>query len=455
MIVMKFGGTSLADADRFKNVADLVKREKDENESPVVVLSAMSGITNLLIEGANHAKERALDEALKVAEEVKTRHSDVIDELFELEERKSAIHDQMKKHLNELEVLYKGVSYLGELTRRSLDMISSKGELLSTCILAAYLNKIEIKAKWVDARSFLITDGSFGKAQPLLQTTKSKTTGAVLPEVAAGNVVVTQGFIGATSEGITTTLGRGGSDYSAAIIGVACDAKEIQIWTDVDGMLTADPRVVEDAKIIKTVSFKEASELAYFGAKVLHPLTIKPAVEASIPVKILNSLNPEAKGTVIKAGAESGESICAIASKKNITALFMHSLDMLMAHGYLARVFSVFDRFKTPIDLISTSEVSVSITIDNTENIENIVEALSELADVSVMEDVAIVSVVGSHFRDQSGIAGSVFDALNDINILMISGGASDINLSFVVSAQDADRAVKSLHSKFFSKVAT
>lgn len=455
MIVMKFGGTSVSDADRLKNVAAIVSREREENGAPVVVLSAMSGVTNMLIEAGQKAKERSLEESLEIVAAIKEKHCLAIDSLFESEETKGALRDHMNKNLHELEVLYKGVSYLGELTRRSLDMISSMGELLSTRILASYLNSIKVKAKWMDARSFVKTDGSFGNAHPLWETTKSKTNGAILPEIAAGNVVITQGFIGSTSEGITTTLGRGGSDYSAAIIGVACDADEIQIWTDVNGMLTADPRVVEDAKIIRAVSFKEASELAYFGAKVLHPLTIKPAVEKSIPVKILNSLKPDEPGTLITAKSTSDEAICAIASKKNITALFINSLDMLMAHGYLARIFSVFDRFKTPIDLISTSEVSVSITIDNTENLESITEALSELADVSVLNDVAIVSVVGKHFRDQSGIAGSVFDALSDINILMISGGASDINLSFVVSGKDADRAVRSLHSKFFTKVAT
>lgn len=452
MIVMKFGGTSVGGTERLKNVAEIIKQEKSDGGAPIVVLSAMSGITNQLIEGADLAKDRSLDAALECVNTIRERHFQVIDELFDDEATQASLKENIEHHLHELEVLYKGVSFLGELTRRSLDMISSTGELMSTRIMAAYLNSVSIKAKWLDARSFLKTDGAFGKAHPLWETTKSKASGEILPEVAAGNVVITQGFIGSTQEGITTTLGRGGSDYSASIIGVACDAKEIQIWTDVDGMLTADPRVVEDAKIIRTVSFKEASELAYFGAKVLHPLTIKPAVECSIPVKILNTLNPEGRGTVIKSDVPDEESICAIASKKKITALFINSLDMLMAHGYLARIFSIFDRFKTPIDLISTSEVSVSITIDNTENLESIVEALQELADVKVMDDVAIVSVVGSHFRDKSGIAGSVFDALSDINILMISGGASDINISFVVNQEDADKAVKSLHSQFFSK---
>ncbi|MBZ0187252.1 MAG: aspartate kinase, partial [Candidatus Obscuribacterales bacterium] len=377
---------------------------------------------------------------------------ETIAELFESEKDRKSLETFVDEQLYDLDILYRGVSYLAELTRRSLDMISSFGEILSSKILSAYLNDRGIKTTWLDARTFLITDGAFGKAAPLMETTKSKTSGAVMPEVAAGRVVVTQGFIGATSEGVTTTLGRGGSDYSAAIIGVACDAKEIQIWTDVDGMLTADPRVVPDATIIEQVTFNEASELAYFGAKVLHPLTIKPAIENAIPVRILNSMKPQGKGTVITAQAEQEGAICAIASKKGITALFISSLSMLGTHGYLARVFSIFDRFKTPIDLISTSEVSVSLTIDNTENLESLVEALADLADVSVMQSVAIVSVVGRQFREKTGIAGSVFDALKDTNILMISGGASNINLSFLVAEKDADQAVIKLHDRFFAR---
>lgn len=451
MLVMKFGGTSVGSAARFAVCAEIIDKTRKASPAPVVVLSAMAGITNQLIEGAESARERNLEAALKCLEGIRQRHIETVNELFQDEDVREDLYKTINDQLADLEILYRGVSYLGELTRRSLDMISSFGELLSTRIMARYLNDRGIKTSWLDARDFLITDGSFGNASPLMETTRSKTSGAVLPEVAAGRVVVTQGFIGATSDGITTTLGRGGSDYSASIIGVACDAREIQIWTDVDGMLTADPRVVPEARIIERVSFHEASELAYFGAKVLHPLSIKPAIESSIPVRILNSLKPEGEGTVITADATSDAPICAIASKKGITALFITSLKMLMTHGYLARVFSVFDRFKTPIDLISTSEVSVSLTIDNTENLESIVEALSELAEVSVMHKVAIVSVVGRQFREKTGIAGTVFDTLKDINILMISGGASDINLSCLVAGDDADRAVRQLHARFFT----
>jgi aspartate kinase len=268
-------------------------------------------------------------------------------------------------------------------------------------------------------------------------------------------------------DGVTTTLGRGGSDYSASLLGVAAGASCIEIWTDVDGMMTADPRIVPAATMVSHVSFQEASELAYFGAKVLHPLTIKPAVEKNIPVKILNTMRPELGGTLIHSitpatvqekvhpnlpkGAKAlSQSICAIASKKGITALFIHSPRMLMAHGFLAKVFGVFDRHQTAIDLIATSEVSLSLTIDNTDNLEAIKEELNQWGEISILEKTAIVTVVGRQFRERSGIAGEVFSALKDVNILVISGGASEINLSFLVLNEDADRAVKQLHSHFF-----
>jgi|AGTN01.1.fsa_nt_gi aspartate kinase len=452
MLVMKFGGTSVGSAERFLGVADIVRNSKAKNGAPLVVLSAMSGVTNQLIEGATIAKERDLDGALEIIGELRERHRDVICTLFQDSATVDKLTEELEAYFKKLDILYRGVSYLGELTKRSMDAISGLGELFSSKIFTNLLIKQKTDARWLDAREFVITDNVFGRATPLLEMTSAKAQGAIMPEIAAGKVVVTQGFIGSTSSGITTTLGRGGSDYSASILGVATDADEIQIWTDVDGMLSADPRVVPEAAVIKCVSFQEASELAYFGAKVLHPLTIKPAVEKSIPVRILNSMHPERPGTVITEEGSDDAPICAIASKKNITALFISSLNMLMAHGYLARVFTIFDRFRTSIDLISTSEVSISVTIDNTENLDEIVEALEELSDVRVVEDAAIVSVVGKQFRKKSGIAGEVFDTLKDINILMISGGASEINLSFVVSNGDADAAVRKLHKTFFAQ---
>jgi len=450
MLVMKFGGTSVGSAERFLGVAEIVRNSKAKHGAPLVVLSAMSGVTNQLIEGATIAKERDLDGALEIISALRERHRDVICTLFQDSATVDKLTEELETYFEKLDILYRGVSYLGELTKRSMDAISGIGELCSSKIFTNLLIKQKTDARWRDAREFVITDNVFGRATPLLEMTSAKAQGSIMPEIAAGKVVVTQGFIGSTSTGITTTLGRGGSDYSASILGVATDADEIQIWTDVDGMLSADPRVVPEATVIKCVSFQEASELAYFGAKVLHPLTIKPAVEKSIPVRILNSMHPEREGTVITEEGSNDAPICAIASKKNITALFISSLNMLMAHGYLARVFTIFDRFRTSIDLISTSEVSISVTIDNTENLDEIVEALEELSDVRVVEDAAIVSVVGKQFREKSGIAGEVFDTLKDINIFMISGGASDINISFVVSNDDADSSVRKLHKKFF-----
>lgn len=453
MIVMKFGGTSVGSPERFLGAVDIIGTASGEHGAPVVIVSAMSGVTDMLIKAAHEAKERDLDAALDILDKVHEKHKDTIYTLFQQSSIVDELVEDLESHLNKLDIILRGVSYLGELTKRSLDAVSCFGELLSSLILATLLENKGIESKWIDARSFLTTDNVFGKANPLWETTTAKAQGAILPELADDRVVVTQGFIGSTANGITTTLGRGGSDYSAAIIGVACEADEIQIWTDVDGMMTADPRVVPDAKVLTAVSFQTASELAYFGAKVLHPLTIKPAVEKNIPVRVLNTLKPESKGTVIMEEGDDKQPIYAIASKKNITALFFNSLNMLMSHGFLAKLFSVFDKYRTPIDLIATSEVSVSVTIDNKDHLEDILESLYDLCDVRVLQDVAIVSVVGTSFRAKSGIAGQVFDCLKDINIIMISGGASDITLSFVVSNADADKAVKQLHSHLFQIV--
>ena len=362
---------------------------------------------------------------------------------------------EVQHHLQELEILYKGISYLGELTKRSMDAVSGMGELLSSKIVAAYALTHGVKAQWADARQFVITDNNFGKANPLWKKLEPKTREKLTPILNEGTIVITQGFIGATEEGASTTLGRGGSDFSASIIGVALEAAEIQIWTDVDGMMTADPRVVKDAVVLPEVSFQEASELAYFGAKVLHPLTIAPAVEKAIPVRILNTMAPDKKGTIIKDSVKSTGPVCAIASKKGIISFTLTTPRMLMSHGFLTRVFEVFDKHQTSIDLIATSEVTVSVTTDRSDTVKAIEADLSELGQVSVQSDVAIVTVVGRKFKETTGLAGKVFEALKNVNILMISAGASDINMSFVCSSEDADISVQQLHETFFSRVAS
>ncbi|MBX9878013.1 MAG: lysine-sensitive aspartokinase 3 [Candidatus Obscuribacterales bacterium] len=449
MIVMKFGGTSVGSAERMQEVVQLVKQAATKS-CPVVVLSAMSGVTNALIAGAEAAAAGNFNDALRQVDLIRAKHVEAInaisggaDLLSEVEER-----------LSELVVTYKGIAAVGELSKRSLDAVSGMGELLSSAIVARIANGQGLRSQWLDARKFMVTDDSFGRANPVWGELVPATREALVPLLEQGTVVFTQGFIGSTKNGVSTTLGRGGSDYSASIMGVAIDADEIQIWTDVDGMMTADPRVVKDARVISEVSFQEASELAYFGAKVLHPLTIKPAVEKKIPVRILNTFRPNEPGTLIKDTVVSDDIIRAVSSKKGITAIFISTPKMLMSYGFLAKVFAIFDRYQTSIDTIATSEISVALTIDQTESLKEIVRDLSEYGEVRVVHDVAIVSVVGRQYREKSGIAGRVFAALKDVNIVMISGGASDINLSFVVEGANADDAVRMLHAEFLSTVA-
>jgi aspartate kinase len=454
MIVMKFGGTSVGSAERMLQVLQLITEAKNRGTTPVVVLSAMSGITNALIEGARKAVRRDLTGALTQLEFIRTKHVDAVNELFvddtALTVREELLHE-IEARMEELGILYKGINYLGELTKRSLDAVSGLGELLSSIIFAALAKNRGLGSQWLDARQLMITDDHFGRANPEWEEVTERCRNAIVPLASKGEVVITQGFIGATRDGAQTTLGRGGSDYSASIFGVASDATEIQIWTDVDGMMTADPRVIPSARVLPEVSFEEASELAYFGAKVLHPSTIKPAVEKDIPVRILNTLRPEAPGTIIKSRVKATGIIRAIASKKGIASIFIRSPKMLMSHGFLANVFAIFDKHKTPIDLISTSEISVALTIDYFDHLEDLTEDLKQFGDIHVLHGVAIVTVVGRQFREQTGIAGKVFNCLRDKNILMISGGASDINLSFVVVEDDADDCVRRLHDEFFT----
>ncbi len=448
---MKFGGTSVGSAARMEQVVELVSAARSQGKKPVVVLSAMSGVTNLLIEGANKALAHDLPAALEIIEKLREKHVSAISTSIKDEASKAKLTAELKEKLDELVILYKGVAYLGELSKRSLDAISGFGEILSSKIVAALAPEKGLKATWLDARQMVITDDTFGKARPLWEKITPLCRKYIGDCQKQDEVVFTQGFIGSTVNGVNTTLGRGGSDYSASIIGVAIDAAEIQIWTDVDGMMSADPRVVSNARVLPEVSFQEASELAYFGAKVLHPMTIHPAVDKNIPVRILNTMNPTFPGTSIKATVSSVELIRAVAAKKNISAVYLSSPMMLMNHGYLAKVFEIFDRHKIAVDLITTSEVSIALTIDSSDRLDELQDELSQCAEVQILRDVSIVSVVGRQFREQSGIAGRVFKALGDITVLMISGGASDINLSFVVPGADSDRAVQQLHQEFFN----
>jgi len=449
---MKFGGTSVGSPERIRALADQVAARI--GLAPVVVVSAFSGITDALVQGAQLALARDAACA-RVLSSTLERHRDAVHAVLPPGAEHDNLLAQVDNLLAELRALYSGVYNLGELTPRSLDAISSMGERLSHEIVAAALRARGVAAREVDARRVVITDESFGRARPLHDETAAGVASHVRPLLASGMVPVLPGFIGATRQGATTTLGRGGSDWSASLLGAILGADEIQIWTDVDGMMTVDPRVVAAAQVLPSVTFEEAAELAYFGAKVLHPETIRPAIERGIPVRILNSLRPEASGTLIRQSADGtpGEPR-AIAFKKAISVILIAQPRMLMAYGFVARVFEVFDRHRTPVDLIATSEVSISLTVDDPSRLRAVEEELAALGDVKVLTGMAIVSVIGRGFVRHPGLAARIFTAIRDVNVVMISFGASDVNISFVVAEADAERAVRALHREFFEAAA-
>ncbi|MEK9137440.1 MAG: lysine-sensitive aspartokinase 3, partial [Bacteroidota bacterium] len=422
MIVIKFGGTSLEDAHAMNNAIEIITREG--HRSPLVVLSAVAGATNTLIKAAQLAHEGRFEEAKSILSELLERHVLILENLIEKRTTIQGVIFDVRRRFEELKNLCYGIAILGELTNRSLDAIASVGEQLSSMILTEAMKERELPVELIDARTFMVTDDQFTSAGPILELIEEKAKAVLLPRIEARKIVATQGFLGATMNGVTTTLGRGGSDYSAAIIGAALDAEEIQIWTDVDGVLTADPAVVPGARKIKVMSFREASELAYFGARVLHPSTILPAMKKKIPVYVLNSRRPTMNGTLIAAEPPKTSSVVkSIAFKKGITVINVLSTRMLMAYGFLESIFSVFSKWKTAVDLVSTSEVCVSLTIDSTTYINEIVNDLKKFSEVSILPNKAIVCVVGDEMRNTPGVAAKIFNAIRDINIVMVSEG--------------------------------
>jgi aspartate kinase len=459
MIVMKFGGTSVQDATAINQVAEIVKSKIDKK--PVVVVSAMSKVTDTLLRIAQTAHERDYEEAKKIINELCERHLKTTGELLSASDssapegyRLKDVEQNINKHFAELDNLARSVATLGELTLRSKDAIVSFGERLSSLIIAAAFQARGIDSELVDARNFIITDNNFTNAAPRLDATEARTRTSLLPIINAGRVPVAQGFIGSTLEGVTTTIGRGGSDYSAAIIGASLSAKAIEIWTDVDGLLTCDPRVVAEARRIRVISFAEAAELSFFGAKVLHPSTVLPAVEKKIPVHIFNTKNPAGEGTLILAEAPPSRNLIkSIAFKRGVTIVNVNSTRMLLAHGFLRTIFEVFERHETSVDVVTTSEVSVSMTLDNAERLDAITKDLSGIGEVNIEHDKAIVCVVGDNLKFTPGVAARLFKAISDTNIHMISQGASEINLTFVIENSDVDNAARKLHKEFFAEV--
>jgi aspartate kinase len=450
MIVMKFGGTSVESAAAIQRIAGIVRARF--NRQPLVVVSAMGKTTNRLLAAADKAAAGNLGDALRDAEDLHAFHRREAGAAVPRENH-PAMDALLENHFEELEGTLQRIAAAAQLTPPLWDEVCSYGERLSSALLTLAFPGFGIPAAHVDARSVLITDSRHSHALPLYSRTYARFKEKVVP-LLQGRVVVMGGFIGSSSDGATTTLGRGGSDFSAAIAGAGIEAEEIQIWTDVDGMLTCDPRVLPGGHLVKRISFDEAAELAYFGAKVLHPSAVQPAIEKNIPVRILNSRNPDVGGTLIVSDAVS--SICpvkSIACKQDITVVEVRSLRMLMAHGFLRRIFEVFDRFKTPVDMVTTSEVCVALTIDQTRALPEIEDELSRIAQVTVVRNQAIICLVGDALRETSGLGARIFGALKHVNIRMISQGASFNNVSFVVDGAALLPAVQALHDEFFSTV--
>jgi aspartate kinase len=452
LVVMKFGGTSVQDATAMLRTAEIVRGRRERGLSPVVVVSAMAKVTDLLLAAAAAAGRGDKAGALAIAARLRNRHLDTAVELLS-GELFTEVEAALRAEFDALDVLLRGIAAVGELTPRSSDNVVSFGERLSSRMVAAAFQQQGLNAVHVDARMCILTDDHYGKAVPQEAAIEARLTNLVLPLVEAGQIPVMGGFIGATAEGITTTLGRGGSDFSAALVGGGLHAGAIEIWTDVNGIMTTDPRICTDALRVKTISFEEAAELAYFGAKVLHPATILPAVKKSIPVWVLNSHNAGNEGTKITAVAPPCRSpFKSIAAKKRLTIIDIVASRMLMSHGYLKAVFDVFDKYHCAVDMVSTSEVSISLTVDSNERLPEISAELKKIAEVKYEGHKALICMVGEDIRGQSGISGRVFTAIRHINVRMISQGASEINMSFMIEESDVEEAIRSLHAEFFAE---
>jgi aspartate kinase len=449
---MKFGGTSVADAAAFDNVTRIVAAEQ---QSPVVVVSAMSGVTDGLLAAVSTAVERDAQEAIASLENVFNRHKTAAKELLS-ESRRNEFLDQLSSAAHQIAAFLQVIVRLPSERKSLQDAVASFGEILSSTLLAATLNERGVEARQVDARRCVITDEDHTCAAPLLAETFGHSQNELRPLLESRVVPVLGGFIGATTQGATTTLGRGGSDYTAALLGAALNVSEIQIWTDVTGVLTADPRVVPEAHTVERLSYSEAAELAYFGARVLHPKTIQPAIENCIPVRICNSRAPEESGTVVGPQTEtSPRTVKAIAHKKGVTTVQITSARMLGAYGFLRALFEVFERHRTVVDVVTTSEVSVSLSLDDAAALPVIVEELERLGTVRVEKGRAIICVVGEGLRGTPGIAAQVFSTISDINVTLISQGASSINFTFAIEEARVEEAVRRLHEAFFATKST
>jgi aspartate kinase len=449
VIVCKFGGTSVGDADAIARAAAIVSGRRAR--APVVVVSALGGTTNELLRVAEQSAKGQLIGALRAVESLRDRHLAQTELLLGTGSDAGEVATELSAMFDELAALAEALRTLGDLTPRSLDAIASLGEQLSSVLVVAAFRRHGLPAEHLDAREVIVTDAAYTCAEPQVEAIGEAAQRLVMPILRVGSIPVMGGFIGgAQGTGVTTTLGRGGSDYTASLLGAALQAEAIEIWTDVDGMLTADPRVVADARLIERIGFEEASELASFGAKVLHPNTIAPAVMRGIPVWVLNSRRPEGAGTLITFDAPR-RSVTAIAGKSGVTMIKVRSPRMLLAEGFLRALFDVYARHKTSVDVVSTSEVSVSVTIDDASRLEALVVDLRALGDVSIERNRGIVSIVGSGLSDGGTAMATALAAIGGLHVHMLSLSASGINLTVVLDGDQVAPVMRRLHAAFFA----
>jgi aspartate kinase len=459
VIVAKFGGTSVADRAAIQRLIGIIRAarqaaiqpESPDWRGPVVVVSALGGATDRLLGLAAEAGAGDIEGARQHVQALRDRHVEVAG-IIGIDTERARVEQFIRSEFDTLDRVVGALGVLREVSPRWLDAIAATGELLSSAIVAAALSSQGLAAEWVDARRAIVTNGDHLAAAPLWPETTLALRQTVDPVLVQRRIPVLGGFVGATIDGVTTTLGRGGSDYSAAIVGACLDATEIQIWTDVDGMLTADPRIVPDTRVVPMLSFDEASELAYFGAKVLHPATIQPAVARNIPVRILNSKRPlDSAGTLVTRERPASDSpLTAVASKKGVTVVDISSTRMLMAHGFLRRIFETFEKHRTPVDVVTTSEVSVSVTIDDARRVPEIMADLSEVADVTRVDDMAILCAVGDGLQSDPAFVGRLLEAMGGVPVRMLSQAAARRNITLVIRAGDLEAALRRVHQRFF-----
>jgi aspartate kinase len=447
MKVLKFGGTSVGDPDNIRRVVDVVKSRSAL--SPLLVFSAMGDTTDRLLEIGARSVEGRLQEALGKIAALEAFHSEIARAV--LPEKATEALEACAPLFEDLAAVARSLSVLGDLSPTVQDRLLGTGELLSTRIMTAALQDAGLPAVWADSREVVVTDGRHTQAEPLFEATSARAEAVLRPLVEEGKIPVLQGFIARSEAGVPTTLGRGGSDYTASLLGAVLGAEEIEIWTDVDGIMTADPSLVPEARNIPLMSFREAAELAFFGARVLHPKTLAPAVERGIPVRVLNTAHPEGAGTVVLASAPgNGHAVKSIAYKEGMTVLNLVSARMFKAHGFLRRVFEVLEKHRIAPDLVSTSEVSVALAAAPSNELQSAASELRDLGEVTLRVGQAVVAVVGENLKQTPGIVGRVFEDLHDVRIAMVSQGGSEIALSFAVGEGDLPLVISRLHRRFF-----